>query len=30
MKGGRAVRVQMMLEITFDSPPPPKPAGVAS
>lgn len=30
MKGGRAVRVQMLLEITFDSPPPPRPASVAS
>lgn len=25
MKGGRAVPVQMLLEISFDSPPPPKP-----
>jgi len=30
MKDGRAVRVQMLLEITFDSPPPPKPASVSS
>lgn len=30
MKDGRAVRVQMLLEVTFDSPPPPRPAGVTS
>jgi TonB family protein len=30
MKGGRAVRVQLLLEITFDAPPPKLPPNVAS